>query len=87
MPWFCPACRAALRTLIDSRTKAPQTLRCDLCRLELHFDGNSDRMRDHGDDDELIVRPAFDRRSTSDAQSKQAGERRQRERRRRVTIH
>ncbi len=58
-----------------------------MCRLELVFDGVSGRARVAPDDEQMIVRPDYDRRKPANGESKPAGERRRAERRRRETVH
>jgi hypothetical protein len=88
MPWFCPACRTEIP---HQETQAPydkRTYRCDLCRLELIFDGRSGRMRVPSyDADELIVRPLFDRRGAGEIMPPEFVERRRRERRQAKNVH
>jgi hypothetical protein len=60
-----------------------------MCRLELVFDGVSGRMRlpADADDEQLIVRPDYDRRKPDSGGPAKTPERRRTERRRRDTIH
>jgi hypothetical protein len=58
-----------------------------MCRLELVFDGISGRAKVPPDDEQMIVRPDYDRRKSGNGESTPARDRRRAERRRRVTIH
>ena len=58
-----------------------------MCRLELVFDGVSGRARVAPDDEQMIVRPDYDRRKSEQSDRPNGPERRRLDRRRRVTIH
>ena len=45
MPWRCPACRTEIRhNPADSHPDPDGEYRCHVCRLDLRFDVNTDRM-------------------------------------------
>ena len=88
MPWFCPACRTEIQRPDAEIPQDLRAYRCDLCRLELVFDGTSGRMRvPNYDAEDLIVRPMFDRRRNDDGTPPAAGDRRRRERRHSRDVH
>jgi hypothetical protein len=58
-----------------------------MCRFELVFDGISGRARVEPDDDQMLVRPDYDRRKAENGETTPARDRRRAERRRRVTVH
>jgi len=88
MPWFCPACRTEVRHPEKDLPLDARSYRCDLCRLELVFDGVSGRMRvPNCQADDLIIRPMFDRRADEHGKPPASGERRRRERRQSGSVH
>ena len=82
MPWFCPACRTQIRHTPQELPSEGLIYRCDLCRLELMFDGQSDRMRVPSYEADPVLRPYYDRRNQAEKVWRQ-DERRRRERRKR----
>ena len=45
MPWRCPACHVHIaHSDVEERPRVGVTYRCHICRLELAFDPDSDKM-------------------------------------------
>jgi hypothetical protein len=45
MPWKCPVCHDPIRPSAHEDRPSPNTLyRCHICRIELVFDVNADKM-------------------------------------------
>jgi len=85
VPWFCPACRTEIRHSQQDVPHDGRTYRCDLCRLELTFDGFSNRMRVPSYEADPVLRPYFERREEAERAWNQ-DERRRRERRRNRSV-
>jgi len=45
MPWHCPACQAQIRhSDFEERPRPRQLYRCHICRLDLHFDAQLQKL-------------------------------------------
>jgi len=45
MPWRCPGCRSPIaHHPEESRPRVGQRYRCHVCRVDLEFDANSDKL-------------------------------------------
>ena len=46
MPWHCPACNTIINHgLLETRPTIGERYRCHVCRLELHFNGDTGKLK------------------------------------------